>query len=154
SAGPRAARRHMTSSGTPTTPGRRPGTTYFSPAVRIARLDKLSVGREQGALLPDDVLYDVTHVAVSRVNSGPSQYTITLNNMYLSTATDRAGAERRDTGTQPRESAATRELLVKGRPAWPRFKYNDFHHLAFGQRLRIDMRYWPEQSSDPEQPGP
>src|SRR5581483_10338590 len=32
-------------------------------------------------------------------------------------------------------------------PEWPRFKYNDFALIAFGQRLRIDLRYWPEQAS-------
>jgi hypothetical protein len=138
----------VTATGTVTAPENRPGTTYFAPAVRIAKLgDDLRPG-ETGTTLPEDVLHDVTRVEVVRVNTGMSQYTLTLNNMYLAAAADRAAAERQHTGTRRRDAAASRELLVKGQPAWPRFKYNDFHHLAFGHRLRIDMRYWPDRQGD------
>jgi len=38
----------------------------------------------------------------------------------------------------------TSQLSSGSQPLWPRFKYNDFGLIAFGQRLRVDMRYWPK----------
>ena len=32
----------------------------------------------------------------------------------------------------------------------PSYKYNDFSVLNFGQRLRVDMRYWPDPAADAE----
>jgi len=92
-----------------------------------------------GTSLPDDVLGDIVRVEVTRVCSGASQYSVTFNNWYTSTAQDRAAPGQ--AGSAPR----SREQLSSGnKPLWPRFKYNDFDILYFGQRLRIDMRYWPD----------
>src|SRR5205085_313374 len=32
-------------------------------------------------------------------------------------------------------------------PEWPRWKYNTFDLVKFGQRLRVDLRYWPEHGA-------
>lgn len=127
----------------------RPGRAYFVPGIRIARLEpRLSPG-EQGTLLPQDVIYDVLRVEVNRVATGASQYSVTFNNWYAATGTDRA--EHGSAGAPPSPSArglgspAAEHELVQGRnPTWPRFKYNDFFLVRFGDRLRIDMRYWPD----------
>jgi hypothetical protein len=42
---------------------------------------------------------------------------------------------------------AMSQLSGGSQPRWPRFKYNDFGIIAFGQRLRVDMRYWPDVTS-------
>ena len=115
----------------------RPVSTYFAPAVRVRQLPaKLSAGAEPGDDLPADVLGDLLSAQVTLLNTGSSQYSLTFNNWYATTATDRAGPDR----------PGDRELASGGRPLWPRFKYNDFSLLYFGQRLRVDMRYWPDAS--------
>src|SRR5262249_2715643 len=131
----------------------RPGKTYFVPAVRIARLaPRLSPG-EQGDILPQDVLYDVTRAEATRVNTGARQYSPNFTNWYVATGTDRA--DRSGAGGPPSSGArglgrpaAEHELLQGRNPTWPRFKYNDFYLVRFGDRLRLDMRYWPD--AEPE----
>jgi hypothetical protein len=109
----------------------RAGRTFYVPEVRVAKLGPLRSGPEAGDPL-EDLLGDVLRVEVTRVASGLSQYAITLNNTFHSLPRER-GAET-PTGPAPRES----KLL------FPRYKYNHFDLLAFGQRLRIDLRYWPD----------
>jgi hypothetical protein len=113
--------------------------TYFAPSVQISTLGALSSQKSNGSLLPDDVLGDIVHAEVTRVCSGASQYSITLNNWYTSTAVDRAS---QSTGGSNQPTST--ELSSGSQPRWPRFKYNDFGIIAFGQRLRVDMRYWPD----------
>ena len=113
----------------------RPGTTYFVPGVSVRKLrPDLKPGPEVGEDL-SVVLPDIIRVEVTRVNTGAAQYSITLNNWF-----DSLPADRHD----ERNTAARLEQLEDGRPRWPRFKYNGFRHLQFGDRLRIDMRYWPD----------
>lgn len=117
----------------------RPGTTFFAPAVRIRKLGKdLVSGPEAGEDMPL-VAPDVLRVEVTRANTGPSKYAITLNNWYDSLPRDR------------RDSPRQAEVLDDGQPLWPRYKYNDFQHLEFGDRLRIDMRYWPDPPPDADE---
>lgn len=106
----------------------RPGSQLFAPDLRIAKLGALSPSGEQGEILelPRD---DVVSVEITRVSSGSSHYSITLNNW------DSAIAARRDAQQQ----------------TWPPFKYNSFEHFEFGMRLRIDMRYWPDASQEATQ---
>jgi hypothetical protein len=130
----------------------RPGRSYFVPAIRVAKLPRIdppgtpppeaSLGDVQTeTLLPVDVLYDIVRLEVTRVNTGISQYTITLNNWYAGVAADRKSwSSEKPAG----DAAFQREQLVGDNPVWPRFKYNDFFQLKFGDRLRIDMRYWPD----------
>lgn len=121
----------------------RPGTSYYVPGVRIVKLSPtIQAGGEAGQLLDRDVLADVLSVEVTRVATGASTYKIRLNNWYTSTATDRSGEADELTALAARESTRA------GSPHWPRFKYNDFSLLAFGDRLRIDMRYMPEPVAD------
>jgi hypothetical protein len=103
----------------------RPGSRLFAPDLRIAKLGALSPSGEEGQILelPRD---DVVSLVITRVCSGPSHYSITLNNW------DSAIAARRDAQQQ----------------TWPPFKYNNFDHFEFGMRLRIDMRYWPDSSRE------
>jgi hypothetical protein len=117
--------------------------TYFAPAVQISALGALSSGPTGGALLPDDVLGDIVRAEVTRVCSGASQYSITFNNWCTSTAVDRASQ-----GAAGSTMPATSQLSGGSQPSWPRFKYNDFGLLYFGQRLRVDMRYWPDARTD------
>lgn len=112
----------------------RPGTTYFAPGVRLVKLHALQGEPNRGTPVPADVQADVLRVEVTRVHTGGSQYTITLNNWYTTTA-----ADRRDP-----DPLGAREVRVRDLPRWPRYKYNDFALLAFGNRLRIDMGYWPD----------
>jgi hypothetical protein len=116
----------------------RPGTTYFVPGARIRKLrPELRAGPEAGedlAFLQPDVL----RVEVTRVHTGAAQYAITLNNWFDSLPADRQDA---------RNVVTQQEHLQNGRPLWPRFKYNDFRHVRFGDRLRIDMRYWPDPAA-------
>src|SRR5690348_4169916 len=106
--------------------------TYFAPAVQISTLGPLSGGPTNGTLLPDDVLADIVHAEVTRVCNGASQYSVTFSNWYTSTAMDRALQGAAATGNP------STSLLSSGRqPRWPRFKYNDFGILYFGQRLRL-----------------
>lgn len=107
------------------------------PGVRVAKLaDRIQAG-DKGTVLPADVLGDLMQVTVTRTNTGASQYSATFNNAYLSTARDRAN--RGSTGASP----GPVERMTGDMPFWPRFKYNDFTTLKFGDRLRIDMRYVP-----------
>lgn len=117
--------------------------TYFAPAVQISTLGALSSGPTCGALLPDDVLGDIVHAEVTRVCSGASQYSVTFNNWCTSTAVDRASQ-----GAAGSTMPPTSQLSGGSQPSWPRFKYNDFGLLHFGQRLRLDMRYWPDIRAD------
>lgn len=117
----------------------RPGATNFVPGVRIKKLQReLHAGREAGedlAVLAADVL----SVEVTRVNSGAAQYSVTLNNWFDSLPADRKD----DLNTTSR-----RERVAGGRPLWPRYKYNAFEFFEFGDRVRIDMRYWPNPPDD------
>lgn len=121
----------------------RPGTAYFAPGVRVQRLGPLQPGRQEGEDLPADMLADIRSVEVTRVHSGASQYSITLNNAYTSTAADRRGP--------PRDGE--QGLHERDRHTWPRYKYTAFDLLSFGQRLRIDLRYWPEQPTNGDRNG-
>jgi hypothetical protein len=124
----------------------RPGATAYVPGVRIARLARqIGADGEKGDPLDDDILYDILRVEVTRVNSGASQYSITFNNWYLSTRKDRDLKEQGTDQPDRFSRLSARETLDnRGNPSWPRFKYNDFALLKFGDRLRIDMRYWPD----------
>lgn len=126
----------------------RPGLSFYVPGVRVLELSPtLQRGSDAGTPL-SDILGDLLHAQVTRVNSGPSKYTLTFNNFFLTTAFDRA----QDTGDPARPFTSER---IPGRnPTWPRFKYNDFERLKFGQRLRIDMRYLPEPVTDTAQRDP
>lgn len=123
----------------------RPGQTYFVPGVRIMKLGQLTTGRQDGEELVE--LYaDIIKVEVTLVNHGSGQYCITLNNWFDTLPADR----RNDPTVQGREI-----IGANGQPIWPRFKYDDFQVLQFGNRLRIDMRYWPNadeelKKDDPE----
>lgn len=112
----------------------RPGQTYFVPGVRIVKLGPLKPGPEKGTVLTE-LEPDILRVEVTRVNTGSGQYCITLNNWFDTLPADR------------KEGFGKRELIRGEQPAWPRFKYNDFQVLQFGNRLRIDMRYWPDPDS-------
>jgi hypothetical protein len=116
--------------------------TFFVPAIQVSALDAMSAGAQPGTPLPADVHADIIQAQVTRVCNGASQYSITLNNWYTTTARDRASGGA--SGPQP----GARELSGLSQPRWPRFKYNDFGLIAFGQRLRIDMRYWPNLPTD------
>ena len=123
----------------------RPGLSFYVPGVRIVELSPALQGdrvSDPGTELPRDILGDLLHAEVTRVNSGPSKYKLSFNNFFLTTAFDRA----QDTGDLPR--LGSREIIPGKNPTWPRFKYNDFKLLKFGQRLRIDMRYLPEPVTD------
>jgi hypothetical protein len=126
----------------------RPGTSYYAPGARVAKLaPKLQAGGEAGQLLPEDVLGDLTRAEVTRVSSGASQYTLTFNNWYLSTARDRGHQDDRFYQLGAREAI---DDTTKARtPFWPRFKYNDLALLRFGDRLRVDLRYVPEPTGEP-----
>ena len=108
----------------------RPGATYFAPDVRIVALGEL---RDQGEAGEDLELErpHIISVEVTRVHSGVSQYSIVLNNWN-----DALPA-------QPRS---------ENQRAWPPFRYNNLEVFEFGQRLRIDMRYWPDSASDSVEP--
>ncbi len=110
----------------------RPGTTYYVPGVRVVKLGPIRPGPTVVVDRLEEVQYDILSVRVTRVNSGASQFCITLNNWFDTLPADRA------------EGAGRRELLRGGQPLWPRFKYNDFALLNFGTRVRIDMRYFPD----------
>jgi hypothetical protein len=112
----------------------RPGQTYFVPGVRVLRLSPMPhAGPDIEAVELVELRQDLISVTVTRPCTGAAQYCITLNNWFDSLPRDR------QTGVGPRE-----EITANGVPAWPRFKYNDFKVLDFGMRLRIDMRYFPD----------
>ena len=112
----------------------RPGQTYFVPGVRISKLGKLRPGPEKGVELTE-AQYDILSVKVTLVHHGAGQYCITLNNWYDTLPADRK---------QPHPPRMANEVMIGNVPAWPRFKYNDFSIFQFGDRLRIDMRYFPD----------
>ena len=95
------------------------GSSFFVPGVRVKHVGELQRTSDAGSDIADLAL-DIVSVKVTRVNHGTSQYEIVLNNWR-----DNA---REETG---------------GR-SWPLHKYNALDRLFFGQRLRIDMRYWPD----------
>lgn len=107
------------------------------PAVRLMKLpDKLCAGTEKGTRFEYHILGDLLRLEVTRVHTGSSQYSLTLNNWYASTARERAG------------ELESHEIARGVRPRWPRYKYNDLGILCFGKRLRIDMGYWPDAESN------
>jgi hypothetical protein len=122
----------------------RPGLTRYAPQVRVVRLgNDLRAEGERGDVLTKDVLGDLVRAEVTRVNTGISQYTLTFNNWFLSTALDRS-AHSENLG----EGSPTEATEKNGNVSfWPRFKYNDLGVLCFGNRLRIDMRYVPEPTA-------
>ena len=99
----------------------RAGSRLFAADVRLVALGTLSTGGEAGTVL-ESVRDHLVSVEVTRINTGPSHYTITLNNW------DNAIAARRDAQQE----------------RWPPFKFNDFGTFEFGMRLRLDVRYWPD----------
>lgn len=101
----------------------RAGGRLFAADARLVQLGALSAGGEAGTVL-DAVRDHVVSVEVTRVNTGPSHYAITLNNW------ENAIAARRDAQQE----------------TWPPFKFNDFDTFEFGMRLRVDVRYWPDAS--------
>ena len=105
------------------------------PEVRLVKLGPLRAGPEPGTVL-EDVRGDLIKVEVTRVCSGLSQYSITLSNWHHSLPREREG------GTPSTE----RNVI------FPRYKYNHFDLLSFGQRLRIEMRYWPNASARTDDP--
>ena len=110
---------------------------YLAPAVRLMKLpDVPRAGAEAGEAIESDVLGDLLRLEVTRAHTESAQYSLTFNNWYASTAVERA------------KELDTREIAGGRSPRWPRYKYNDFQLLRFGQRLRIDMRYWPAPNSD------
>lgn len=111
----------------------RPGRSLFVPEVRLSKLGRTARGREPATVL-EDVHFDVVQTEVTRVNTGAGQFAITLNNWYDTLPADRRGGEQPAGRSEPR---------ANGRPLMPRFKYNDFQRLGFGDRVRIDLRYWP-----------
>jgi hypothetical protein len=116
--------------------------TYFAPGVQISLLGDLSPVPPDGMVLPADVLGDIVHAEVTRVCTGACQYSVTFNNWHTTTAVDRASM-----GAAGSPMPGTLQLSSGNQPLWPRYKYNDFGLIAFGQRLRVDMRYWPDVTS-------
>lgn len=116
----------------------RPGTSWHAPGVRLSYLaEALQTAGEKGTELPGDILGDIVRVEVTLMNTGVSQYSLTLNNAHLTTARDRS-----DLRQSPGGGTHSRaERMIGDQPAWPRFKYNNFDHFTFGRRLRIDLRY-------------
>ena len=114
----------------------RPGQTYFVPGVRVMALDRMPhPGPDLEAKEIVEIRSDIIAVSVTRPCSGSAQYCIVLNNWFDSLPRDRAK------GIGPREQM---EPGGRDNPVWPRFKYNDFKVLDFGQRIRVDMRYFPD----------
>ena len=127
-----------------------PDLSCYAPGVRISLLGAtIQRTGETGTLLPGNVLGDLVRAEVTRVNTGASQYSLTFNNFFLSTAIDR------DPRSDVFGDDDIREALDKPNnlPVWPRFKYNDFTTLKFGRRLRIDMRYVPQATAPPAAAG-
>jgi len=126
--------------------GPRPGSAYFAAAVRLAKLSsQLQAAGEAGTVLPPDVHADVLRAEVTLSNNGLATYSLTLNNAYLSTPVDRGADD--PTGGAAGAIDARERLDPRRQPYWPRFKYDDFGVLHFGDRLRIDFRYWPDRAA-------
>lgn len=129
-------------------PAGRPGQSPKVPGFSVSLLGIAPTkSAEPGTPLPPDVLADVIRVEVTQVNTGLAQYTITLNNWFLGTPADRRNAS----AAAIAAAGPTERMTPSSSPFWPRFKYNDFALLKFGQRLRVDMRYWPGEKN--AQPG-
>jgi hypothetical protein len=126
--------------GGPTAPvAARPGQTYFVPGVRILRLPPMpKAGPEKGEEIYE-LRQDILSVTVMRPCTGSAQYCIEINNWFDQLPRDRppSPADRQPYNREPINGAT-------GQPVWPRFKYTDFTVLDFGMRLRIDMRYFPD----------
>jgi hypothetical protein len=124
--------------------------TFFAPAVQVSLLGDLSSNPTEGDVLPADVLGDIVHAEVTRLCTGVGQYSITFNNWRTATAVDRAAQ-----GAAGSPMPSVGQLGAASLPtSWPRFKYDDFSLLAFGQRLRLDMRYWPDVTSSAQMAAP
>src|SRR5207247_841251 len=68
--------------------------TYFVPGIRLRKLPaQLAAASQPGTGLDADVIADILRAEVTLVSSGAAQYSITFNNWYASTATDRAGSK-------------------------------------------------------------
>jgi hypothetical protein len=118
--------------------------TYFVPGFRLSTLpNTLPAGTESGAVMSDDVLGDVIQAEVTRVCSGASQFSITLNN-YITTTTSTSASK----GAGGAAVMTPTSLSGGTQPFWPPYKYNDFSIIAFGMRLRIDMQDWRDPSTE------
>ena len=109
------------------------GATYFVPGVWIRGLGQLSSSDAPGTDIAD-LNPDVVSVKVTRVNTGASQYEIVLNNWDDRLPGMGSGQGGGSATTAPRST--------------PRFKYNSLSIVTFGQRLRVDMRYFPDPVQD------
>jgi hypothetical protein len=113
----------------------RPPRTYIAPAVRVLKLaDTMPSGEDDGTEIPE-IKFDLVSAEVTLLNTGSSQYTLTLNNWFTALPGDADALQEAQELAQERRADGG---------AWPRFKYNDFQVLRFGMRLRIEMRYWPD----------
>ncbi len=105
--------------------------SYMAPAVRLELLgDSLVAGPERGEPVDASIAADISKVEIKQEHTDVSQYTVVLSNW-------RTAPDPRTTNGAARSSSTTL--------AWPRYKYNDFQTFAFGKRLRISLRYWPDQ---------
>jgi len=108
-------------------------------AVQVMKLaDTIPLGDDTGTPIPE-AGFDLISAEVTLLNTGSSQYTLTLNNWFTALPGNSTALE------EARERA--KEKRADG-GAWPRFKYNDFQVFRFGMRLRIEMRYWPDVDSE------
>jgi hypothetical protein len=112
--------------------------TYFVPGFRVTKLPPTVNDTPQpGDKLPDSIIGDIVQAEVTRVCTGASQYSFTLNN-YIAAPLGSVGAT-------PNPPAA---LVGGNQPSWPPYKYNDFSLIAFGNRLRIDMQDFRDASTE------
>ena len=117
--------------------------TYFVPGLRISTLPaNLTAVSQPGTVLPDDVMGDVIQAEVTRVCTGASQFSFTLNNYIANTIYSP------DKNSLTAGAATPASLSGGVKPAWPPYKYNDFSLIAFGTRLRIDMQDWRDPSTE------
>jgi hypothetical protein len=126
----------------------RPGSSTYVPAVRVVRLQKLTgpdKGKGAEGVLPNGLLGDLVRAEITRVNTGASQYSLTFNNWYHATLQQRKQTSDETGGANPSDGLERADA-----PFWPRFKYNDFALLRFGERLRIDMRYVADAATNTE----
>jgi hypothetical protein len=112
--------------------------TYFVQGFRVTKLPPIVNDTSQpGTQLPDGIIGDVVQAEVTRVCTGASQYSFTLNN-YIAAPLGSVGAT----------SNAPASLVGGNQPSWPPYKYNDFSLIAFGDRLRIDMQDYRDPSTE------
>src|ERR1700677_1039998 len=112
--------------------------TYFVQGFRVTKLPPTVNDTSQpGTQLPDGIIGDVVPAEVTRVCTGASQYSFTLNN-YIAAPLGSVGAT----------SNAPASLVGGNQPSWPPYKYNDFSLIAFGDRLRIDMQDYRDPSTE------